>query len=187
MKKSYSLASNQSSVKSNPASLGGAHAHIPSSGAIAPSVSSTVGPNTTVAFPAAASNPLLRSVLKRSHVNTAETPRKLPPSALPENTNILLSFSNRNDAVQAVQDSVTTWSCPSPDPTVPTSDEERQEYVRGLLAAMMNREGCGNMGRKGKRWQVDRNHYSEEAMEKVCWDILVRAFVLEILTTACTD
>ncbi|EAT83084.1 hypothetical protein HBI56_070950 [Parastagonospora nodorum] len=132
-----------------------------SSGAIAPIISSIAGPDTTVALPAAASNPLLRSVLKRSYVKTAVAPRKLPPSALPENASILLSFSNRNDAVQAVHDSAATWSCPSPDPTVPTSDEERQEYIRGLLAAMMNREGCGNMGRKGMRWQVDRNHYSE--------------------------
>jgi hypothetical protein len=151
----------------------------PSSGAIAPIVSSIAGPDTTVSLPAAASNPLLRSVLKRSYVKTAVAPRELPPSASPENANILLSFSNRNDAVHAVHDSAATWSCPSPDPTVPTSDEERQEYVRGLLAATMNREGCGNMSRKGRRWQVDQNHYSEEAMEKVCWDILVRTSALE--------
>jgi len=176
-----------SDVDPNPTPLSGAHSHIPSPGAVAASVSSTAGPDATVALPAVASNPPLRSVLKRSYVKAAVAPRELPPSALPENTNIVLSFSNRNDAVKAVQHSAATWSCPNPDPTIPTSDEERQEYVRGLLAAMMNREGCGNIGRKGKRWQVDMNHYSEEAMEKVCWDILVRNYTLETSSTMHTD
>ncbi|KAF2677335.1 hypothetical protein K458DRAFT_466352 [Lentithecium fluviatile CBS 122367] len=90
-----------------------------------------------------------------------------------------LFFSNREEAINGVD--TPEWSAPRNDPTLPDSDEARQEWVRKLVRAFLDISQCKD--RPGpvfrKRW-FDPDHpengykdfYDRRAIEKMCWDIL---------------
>jgi hypothetical protein len=98
----------------------------------------------------------------------------LPAAILPKNSTLMLVHQKREDAIRTVTDAALRWYPPRPDPSIPTSDKERRAYVLRLLLASMNREDLQNMGHgRGKRWADVEGHYTKDAMEKVCWDIVV--------------
>jgi hypothetical protein len=92
-----------------------------------------------------------------------------------------LHFSNAKEAEEAGLGP--QWAPYRPDNTIPQNDTDRQRVVLRLLQALRNREGTQDrMGHVYRsRWaQVDSDNnpiefYDPRAMEKVCWDILVRS------------
>jgi hypothetical protein len=96
----------------------------------------------------------------------------VPPSALPESTQLSLSFRDRKEALQTVTNATIPWSPPNGDQSVPKNVAQRREYVLRLLAAILNRGDCQNLSGGKPRWKREQ-HYSLQAVEKVCWDIEV--------------
>jgi len=141
----------------------------------------------TVAAPARsrASTPALEADTSTNGGVIVRGEPAVPLSVLPGHSNIALKFQDRDAAISAMVQSV-NWSCPKPDDTIPTTIEKRREYVLRLLLAMMNTEDLKNKG-KGKGWMSEDDgekteeaegkkvnlKYSQDAMEKVCWDIVV--------------
>jgi hypothetical protein len=97
----------------------------------------------------------------------------LPAGVLIENASMTLSFQTRDEATSAMVIDFNTWSPPSPDDSIPTTMEQRRTYVLRLLLAFVNKEDCINIG-KTNGWKENKPlGYTNKAMEKVCWDIVV--------------
>ncbi|KAF1837161.1 hypothetical protein BDW02DRAFT_474929, partial [Decorospora gaudefroyi] len=71
------------------------------------------------------------------------------------------------------------WRCPADDPTIPTTDHDRRQWVQKLVTAMNNLTDIYDT--KGpsfqKRWPTTGNstHYTSQGKEIVCWNILLLA------------
>ncbi|KAH7066394.1 hypothetical protein BKA63DRAFT_571765 [Paraphoma chrysanthemicola] len=97
----------------------------------------------------------------------------LPFATLPENTTTMLIHQTHDAALRVVKDSSLKWSAPTPDPSISTANAERSAYVVRLILAFLNRKNLQNMGHgRGKRWEDVKSHYPQDAVEKVCWDIV---------------
>ncbi|CAO2649828.1 Nn.00g011200.m01.CDS01 [Neocucurbitaria sp. VM-36] len=123
-------------------------------------------PKTTVLF---------KHQVNRNRINNMV----LPDMALPEKSNLALTFTNLNEARNAVLNRALDWMPPSPDPTIPTTDSQRANYVLRLLLAMRNRNNVLDKDVESKRYNATGQddmgsgyYYKEEDMEKVCWEIV---------------
>jgi hypothetical protein len=104
----------------------------------------------------------------------------LPDHILPENTNEALKFPSRDEATRAVQARFTGWIGCKDDDTMPENDQHRRAWVLRLKLAMKDRDNLVNKGYTD-RWAKDKPYqYDDEAMEKVCWDIVHRAEQLHL-------
>ena len=66
----------------------------------------------------------------------------------------------------------TTWVGVEDDKTIPQNDEERGYWVLRLLLAMQNRDNVLDR-RTTKQWgSKEKDQYSEDQMESVCWNIV---------------
>lgn len=105
----------------------------------------------------------------------------LPDMALPEKSNLILNFTNCDEARNTVHNRTIAWGPPKPDNTIPTTNEHRASYVLRLLLAMRNRTNVLDKDQDSKRYNAkgaedmgDGYYYQEGDMEKVCWEIVVR-------------
>ncbi|KAJ4364145.1 hypothetical protein N0V83_009600 [Neocucurbitaria cava] len=103
----------------------------------------------------------------------------LPDMALPDKSNLRLSFTGLNEAKNAVLNQSLNWMPPAPDDTIPKSDVQRASYVLRLLLAMRNRENVLDKDAASKRYNATGEedmgggyYYRLEDMEKVCWEIV---------------
>jgi hypothetical protein len=64
------------------------------------------------------------------------------------------------------------WTPPADDESIPTSDEERQSYVRRLLGSMQDTTRTREMNKA--RWDMNGSKMQrEQNMALVCWKIVV--------------
>ncbi|KAI4952373.1 hypothetical protein J4E91_002842 [Alternaria rosae] len=76
------------------------------------------------------------------------------------------------------------WVAPADDSTIPTTDEERAEYVAELLAAMKDTSSCPE--KQDKFRFIDRlapgaKQFHADQMEKVCWQLVDTAVNLHVI------
>ncbi|KAF1846237.1 uncharacterized protein K460DRAFT_406455 [Cucurbitaria berberidis CBS 394.84] len=111
----------------------------------------------------------------------------LPDMALPENSDMSLNFTNLREARDSVLNRDLDCMPPSPDLSIPKTDEQRAGYVLRLLLAMRNRDDVLDKDVESKRYNATGTddmgggyYYKEEDMEKVCWEIVNIAEKLHI-------
>jgi hypothetical protein len=115
---------------------------------------------------------------KRSHLVPSTPPGFVRAQERPGYGNVLF-FQSRDEALHGV--TVPDWSAPDDDPTLPTTQEERQEWVRELVRAFLDiSQVQDKQGPTFKnRWYDQghpelgyKNYYDRKAIEKICWDIV---------------
>ncbi|KAJ4985618.1 hypothetical protein SVAN01_08893 [Stagonosporopsis vannaccii] len=91
-------------------------------------------------------------------------------------TVVALTYTSLHDAEVAMASRFieSDWRAPFPDNTLPTTQDERSEYVRMMFEAFQDTSECKD-NKAGfsflKRWD-DSNYYNLQEMEKVCWHML---------------
>lgn len=107
-----------------------------------------------------------------------ETEKDNPPDRK-RNENTGLFFDTYEEAIQVAFD--LEWSFPANDPTVPTTDAEKQAWVKKLVKAFLNRRGILDKQTGpvlNARWLQRRedgsycDYYGEDSIERVCWDLV---------------
>jgi len=91
-----------------------------------------------------------------------------------------LFFGSAEAAFQAIQGP--EWKCDVQDPTIPTSDAEKAQWVFKLVKAFLNLEGINDKDSGpvlkarwfgGKKIAGKDHYYGLREIEEVCWRILV--------------
>jgi hypothetical protein len=97
----------------------------------------------------------------------------IPDSAQPENSSRKLKFMTREAVQNAAFTSSDMWKPPTPDTTIPTTDKQRSEWVLRLVLAFENTEEVQGKKHFKDRWNNLDQNYTADAIEKLCWDLLV--------------
>ncbi|KAF2644529.1 hypothetical protein P280DRAFT_514003 [Massarina eburnea CBS 473.64] len=120
-----------------------------------------------------------RSHPKKKGTNPDRTSKR-PPIA-----GTKLRFSSRDEAAKAMSNE--SWDSPYNDPTLPTSEHEHRIHVERLFVALSNIHDVNDRHNASfeTRWRQTNtddsprySYYGEEAMEKVCWDLVDKAILL---------
>ncbi|KAF3050554.1 hypothetical protein E8E11_003477 [Didymella keratinophila] len=124
--------------------------------------------------PIAEFSPRSRSTWGRRNLSSrTPTPEQMPQAELAG-----LSFASLEDAEAAMPSRYieNAWEAPSDDPTIPTTQKKRAEYVLHMFEAFQDCSECKdnkNGNSYVKRWLGGPgSYYNLLAMEKVCWHML---------------
>lgn len=99
---------------------------------------------------------------------------KIPHSILPENSTRTLKFASFQQAKAALLVKDNSWSSPKDDETLPTTKAQRDDYVLRLVLAFENVEDVKNKRNSVSVWENLHENVSEEVIEKICHNVVVR-------------